>query len=227
MRRGARSSPSALAASPSACRSTRRSSASPGASSSTGASCWGWASRRAGSASRPSRSCGRRAPVASATKVTVGTVSEVKEAFDKKIPYYNASAKTYIVAYPEDDIAKAEKVYPPNIVVGHGAGVRRAVRRSAPTSAVGCRGARPRSGSSAPATARSTTASARSAAAPRRAWIDRFPLEVSGNSIVVDTGRDRRDGPAHRHRHHRPGRRRARPVSDWPVSDRRAHRSRA
>ena len=32
-----------------------------------------------------------------------------KAAFDNKIPYYNAAAKTYIVAYPKADLPKAEQ----------------------------------------------------------------------------------------------------------------------
>ena len=79
--------------------------------------------------------------------------------------------------------------------------------RSASTSAARCRGARRRSGSSAPATARSTTASARSAAAPRRAASttssSRSPARRSSSTPGVVRHR-----PADRHRHHRPGRRR-------------------
>jgi cytochrome b6-f complex iron-sulfur subunit len=51
-------------------------------------------------------------------KITVGTLGQIKEAFDKKEPYYNATARTYIVAYPKDDVDKAKKVYPPSIVSG-------------------------------------------------------------------------------------------------------------
>ena len=43
--------------------------------------------------------------------VTVGSEADAKAAFDSKIPFYNAAAKTYIVAYPKADLPKAKKVY--------------------------------------------------------------------------------------------------------------------
>src|SRR5207344_1582297 len=43
-------------------------------------------------------------------KVVVGSEADAKDAFDNKIPFYNAAAKTYIVAYPADDLAKAKKI---------------------------------------------------------------------------------------------------------------------
>ena len=61
-------------------------------------------------------------------KVTVGSVADVEAAFDNKIPFYNAGAKTYIVAYPKDDLPKAKKVAAYDQVdLGDGAGLRRAV----------------------------------------------------------------------------------------------------
>ena len=57
------------------------------------------------------------------------------------------------------------------------------------TSAVACRGASRRSGSSAPATARSTTRSARSGTARRRVVSTGSPLTVSGGGkVTIDTG---------------------------------------
>jgi cytochrome b6-f complex iron-sulfur subunit len=120
------------------------------------------------------------------TKVTVGTVSQVKEAIDKKIPYYNASAKTYVVPYPEDDIANAEKVYAPNIVSGMEQGY---VALSQKCPHLGCRVPWcetsqwfecPCHGSK-----YNRVGEKRGGPAPR--GMDRWPLEVSGNSIVVDT----------------------------------------
>jgi hypothetical protein len=101
-------------------------------------------------------------------KVRVGSLADVQTAFDKKEPFYNASAKTYIVPYPKDDIAKAEQVYHPASLSGWRRATSRCTR-SACTWAAGCRGARRRSGSSARVTARSTTGWARSAAGPHPA----------------------------------------------------------
>ena len=55
---------------------------------------------------------------ASQVKVNVGSEADAKTAFDSKIPFYNASAKVYIVAYPKADLAKAKKVYDPLIFAG-------------------------------------------------------------------------------------------------------------
>ena len=104
-------------------------------------------------------------------KIVVGSEADAKDAFDNKIPFYNAAAKTYIVAYPKDDLPKAKKV-PAYTAADHRRDGDRATSRStrsACTWAAACRGARARSGSSAPATARSTTGSARSRVVRRRA----------------------------------------------------------
>ena len=96
-------------------------------------------------------------------KIVVGSEADAKDAFDNKIPFYNAAAKTYIVAYPKADLPKAKKV--PGTPRRSSPAWSRATSRctrSACTSAAACRGARARSGSSARATARSTTGSARS-----------------------------------------------------------------
>jgi cytochrome b6-f complex iron-sulfur subunit len=120
------------------------------------------------------------------TKVTVGTVSQVKEAIDKKIPYYNASAKTYVVPYPEDDLGSAEKVYPPTILSGMEQGY---VALSQKCPHLGCRVPWcetsqwfecPCHGSK-----YNRVGEKRGGPAPR--GMDRWPLEVSGDSIVVDT----------------------------------------
>jgi len=48
----------------------------------------------------------------------VGTEDDVKQQVDKKQPFYNAAARTYIQPYPKEDIAKAKKVYDPRIIAG-------------------------------------------------------------------------------------------------------------
>jgi cytochrome b6-f complex iron-sulfur subunit len=120
------------------------------------------------------------------TKVTVGTVSQVDGELAKKLPYYNASAKTYVVAYPKDDIKNAEKVYPPNILAGMEQGY---VALSQKCPHLGCRVPWcdtsqwfecPCHGSK-----YNRVGEKRGGPAPR--GMDRWPLEVSGNNIVVDT----------------------------------------
>ena len=151
-------------------RSTRTRSASAAVSSSTGRS-----SRRPASAS--ARSVSPRiaflwpsAVGGAGTKITVGSEADAKAAFDNKEPFYNAGAKTYIVAYPKQDLPKAKKIPAyARCFAGHGAGLRRAVPEVRAPRVPRAVVRRARSGSSAPATARSTTGSARSAVARRPA----------------------------------------------------------
>src|SRR5262245_50006 len=56
------------------------------------------------------------------SKIVVGSEDDAKQQFDKKLPFYNAAARTYIQPYPKEDIPKAKKVYDPRIVAGMEAG---------------------------------------------------------------------------------------------------------
>ena len=53
-------------------------------------------------------------------KVVVGSVADANTAIGNKQPFYNATAKTYIVAYPKADLPAAKKVsaYTPPIIAG-------------------------------------------------------------------------------------------------------------
>jgi cytochrome b6-f complex iron-sulfur subunit len=122
----------------------------------------------------------------SGTKVTVGTVDKVEEDLAKKTPFYNATAKVYIQPFPKEDIPKAEKVYPSTIVAGMAQGYV-ALYQKCPH--LGCRVPWcqtsqwfecPCHGSK-----YNRVGEKRGGPAPR--GMDRFPLEVSGNAIVVDT----------------------------------------
>jgi len=119
-------------------------------------------------------------------KITVGSLEQVKEAFDKKIPYYNATAKTYVVPYPKDDLDKAKKVYPPTILKGMENGYVALYQKCVH---LGCRVPWcltsqwfecPCHGSK-----YNRVGEKRGGPAPR--GLDRWPLEVSGGGIVVDT----------------------------------------
>ena len=120
------------------------------------------------------------------TKITVGTVDDVQKSIDDKQPFYNASAKTYIQPFPKEDIPKAEQVYPSTIVAGMAQGYV-ALYQKCPH--LGCRVPWcqtsqwfecPCHGSK-----YNRVGEKRGGPAPR--GMDHFPLEVSGNSIVVDT----------------------------------------
>jgi cytochrome b6-f complex iron-sulfur subunit len=118
-------------------------------------------------------------------KINVGSLAQVKEQFDKKQPYYNATAKTYIVAYPKDAIDKAKRVYPPSIVSGMEAGYTALSQKCVH---LGCRVPWcqtsqwfecPCHGSK-----YNRVGEKRGGPAPR--GLDRWPLSVSGGSIEVD-----------------------------------------
>ena len=64
---------------------------------------------------------------ASQVKVNVGSEADAKTAFDSKIPFYNASAKVYIVAYPEGRPRQGQEGLRPAHLRRHGAGLRGAV----------------------------------------------------------------------------------------------------
>jgi cytochrome b6-f complex iron-sulfur subunit len=121
-------------------------------------------------------------------KITVGTLDQVNKAIDDKIPYYNATAKTYIQPYPKADLKKAKKVptYLPPLLAGMDQGYV-ALYQKCPH--LGCRVPWcqtsqwfecPCHGSK-----YNRVGEKRGGPAPR--GMDRFPLEVSGGSVIVDT----------------------------------------
>jgi cytochrome b6-f complex iron-sulfur subunit len=120
-------------------------------------------------------------------KVDVGSIDDIEKAFADKTPFYNASAKVYIVAYPKADVKKAAKVYPSTILAGMDQGYV-ALYQKCPH--LGCRVPWcqtsqwfecPCHGSK-----YNRVGEKRGGPAPR--GMDRFPLQVSGSSVTVDTG---------------------------------------
>jgi cytochrome b6-f complex iron-sulfur subunit len=124
----------------------------------------------------------------SQTKVNVGSEADAKAAFDAKIPYYNAGAKVYIVAYPKADLPKAKKVPAyvnvlPGMEQGYVALYQKCVH-------LGCRV--PWCDSSqwfeCPCHGSKYNRVGEKKGGPAPRGLDRFPLEVSGGNIIVDTG---------------------------------------
>jgi cytochrome b6-f complex iron-sulfur subunit len=121
-------------------------------------------------------------------KVTVGSQADIQAAFDNKIPFYNAGAKTYIVAYPKEDLPKAKKVPAYAQVIsgmeeGYVALYQKCVH-------LGCRV--PWCASSqwfeCPCHGSKYNRVGEKQGGPAPRGLDRFPLEVSGGSVTVDTG---------------------------------------
>jgi len=120
-------------------------------------------------------------------KVRVGSIDDVKAAFDNKEPFYNASAKTYIVAYPPDDIKNAQRVYQPSIVAGMEEGYVALYQKCVH---LGCRV--PWCDTSqwfeCPCHGSKYNRVGEKQAGPAPRGLDRFALTVSGGGIEVDTG---------------------------------------
>jgi cytochrome b6-f complex iron-sulfur subunit len=122
-------------------------------------------------------------------KIVVGSEADAKSAFDNKIPFYNAAAKTYIVAYPKEDLGKARKIpaYTPPIIAGMEKGYVALYQKCVH---LGCRV--PWCGSSqwfeCPCHGSKYNRVGEKQGGPAPRGLDRFVLEVSGGNIVVDTG---------------------------------------
>ncbi|MGH9050886.1 MAG: ubiquinol-cytochrome c reductase iron-sulfur subunit [Acidimicrobiia bacterium] len=120
-------------------------------------------------------------------KVRVGSVDDVKAAFDNKEPFYNASAKTYIVAYPKEDLDKAEQVYQPAVVAGMEAGYVALYQKCVH---LGCRvpWCETSQWFECPCHGSKYNRVGEKQAGPAPRGLDRFSLTVSGGGIEVDTG---------------------------------------
>jgi cytochrome b6-f complex iron-sulfur subunit len=124
----------------------------------------------------------------SGTKVTVGTVDDVQASIDKKEPFYNASAKVYIQPYPKDALPKAKKVYgnEPGVFAGMTQGFV-ALYQKCPH--LGCRvpWCQTSQWFECPCHGSKYNRVGEKKGGPAPRGMDRFSMEVSGNSIIVDT----------------------------------------
>lgn len=123
-------------------------------------------------------------------KVTVGSKDDVDEAWGKKIPFYNVGAKTYVQPYPQDALPKAKKAYgaQPPVLTGMEAGYL-ALYQKCPH--LGCRV--PWCDTSqwfeCPCHGSKYNRVGEKKGGPAPRGLDRFGVELSGDNIVVDTGR--------------------------------------
>jgi len=119
-------------------------------------------------------------------KITVGTEDDAKAEFDKKLPFYNAGAKTYIVPYPKEDVAKAKAVYDPRIVAGMEKGYVALYQKCVH---LGCRvpWCETSQWFECPCHGSKYNRVGEKKGGPAPRGLDRFVLEVSGGSIIVDT----------------------------------------
>ena len=123
----------------------------------------------------------------SQTKVNVGSEADAKAAFDTKIPFYNAAAKTYIVPYPKADLPKAKKVYNALILAGMQQGYVALYQKCVH---LGCRVPWCESSQwfECPCHGSKYNRVGEKRGGPAPRGLDRFPLVVTGGNIIVDTG---------------------------------------
>jgi cytochrome b6-f complex iron-sulfur subunit len=122
-------------------------------------------------------------------KIAVGSTADIQSAFDNKQPYYNATAKTYIVPYPKDSLPKAAKVpaYTPPILAGMKEGYVALYQKCVH---LGCRVPWCQSSQwfECPCHGSKYNRVGEKQAGPAPRGLDRFVFEVTGGSVVVDTG---------------------------------------
>jgi cytochrome b6-f complex iron-sulfur subunit len=120
-------------------------------------------------------------------EIDVGSEDDAKAEFDKKLPYYNAGARTYIVPYPKDDVSKAKAVYDPLIVKGMEQGYAALYQKCVH---LGCRvpWCETSQWFECPCHGSKYNRVGEKKGGPAPRGLDRFPLEVSGGQITVDTG---------------------------------------
>jgi cytochrome b6-f complex iron-sulfur subunit len=122
-------------------------------------------------------------------KIVVGSVADANTAIGNKQPFYNATAKTYIVAYPKADLPKAKKVsaYTPPIVAGMEAGFVALYQKCVH---LGCRVPWCQSSQwfECPCHGSKYNKVGEKVGGPAPRGLDRFVLQVTGGNIVVDTG---------------------------------------
>jgi cytochrome b6-f complex iron-sulfur subunit len=120
-------------------------------------------------------------------QIDVGSEDDAKAEFDKKLPFYNAGARTYIVPFPKDDVDKAKAVYDPIIVKGMEQGYVALYQKCVH---LGCRvpWCETSQWFECPCHGSKYNRVGEKKGGPAPRGLDRFPLEVSGGSITVDTG---------------------------------------
>lgn len=121
-------------------------------------------------------------------KVTVGSISDIEDSFARKEPFYNASAQVYILPYPKDALPKAKKAYgtEPAVLAGMVEGYV-ALYQKCPH--LGCRvpWCQTSQWFECPCHGSKYNRVGEKKGGPAPRGMDRFGLEVSGSSIVVDT----------------------------------------
>ncbi len=122
------------------------------------------------------------------SKVRAGSLDDIlSEIAEKKEPYYVPEARSYVVPFPESALPAAKKVYPESVVPGMEAGVI-ALFQKCPH--LGCRV--PWCATSqwfeCPCHGSKYNRVGEKKGGPAPRGMDQFPVEVSGDQVVINTG---------------------------------------
>lgn len=121
-------------------------------------------------------------------KVTAGKLDDIlADIADKREPFYVPVAKTYIQPYPQDALAAAKKVYPPNIYAGmEEAGVTALSQRCVH---LGCRvpWCQTSQWFECPCHGSKYNRVGEKKDGPAPRGLDRWPVVVEGGNLVIDT----------------------------------------
>jgi cytochrome b6-f complex iron-sulfur subunit len=121
-------------------------------------------------------------------KIKAGKLSDVKATIAaNKEPVYVAEARTYLSAYPPDEIAKAKAVYAATLLPGMEAGLVALYQRCVH---LGCRVPWCKSSQwfECPCHGSKYNRVGEKKGGPAPRGLDRFPISVAGGTVVIDTG---------------------------------------
>jgi cytochrome b6-f complex iron-sulfur subunit len=120
-------------------------------------------------------------------KINIGNKADIDATIAKQQPYYNATAKVYVQPYPKSALPKAQKVYSPVVVAGMALGYVALYQRCVH---LGCRVPWCQSSQwfECPCHGSKYNRVGEKRGGPAPRGLDRFPFDLSGGSMTVDTG---------------------------------------
>ncbi len=120
-------------------------------------------------------------------KINIGNKSDIDSQIAKQMPYYNATAKVYVQPYPKAALPKAKKIYSPVILAGMELGYVALYQRCVH---LGCRVPWCQSSQwfECPCHGSKYNRVGEKRGGPAPRGLDRFPFDLSGGAMTVDTG---------------------------------------
>ena len=122
------------------------------------------------------------------SKINAGRLSDIIDQVNStREPVYNPEGRFYLVPYPKDAVPKAKDVYQGGVLAGMEAGVTALYQKCVH---LGCRvpWCKPAQWFECPCHGSRYNRVGEKKGGPAPRGLDRFPVEVSGGSVVVDTG---------------------------------------